>query len=109
MTEDDSFIFDARYPPDTSLPVSDEYGEDVAGYYGRSAHDLAIVQSANPRCVWTVIEGDDGLYAVSGFHTVNWLNYYISSEPRPDVADDFEEYMLVANPTGDDDEEQDYV
>lgn len=49
---DDNFIFDARYPPDTSLPLSDEYSDvSQVGYYGRSAHDRAIVKAANPKCV----------------------------------------------------------
>lgn len=93
---DDNSTFDARYPPDTTLPRSDEYSDAwLEGCYGRSEHDLAIVQAANPKCVWSIVSGDDGLYAVSGFRTVNWENYFISANPRPDVEDDFEEYQLL--------------
>lgn len=96
-TTESEYIFDARYPPDTSLPASDEYdNESQVGYYGRSEHDIAIVQAANPKCVWSMVEGDDGIYVTSGFRVVNWQNYFISSEPRPDVKDDFEEYQLLA-------------
>lgn len=89
-------IFDTKYPPDTTLPASDEYdNESQAGYYGRSEHDLAIVRAANPLCVWSFIEGECGIYASSGFRVVNWQNYFISANPRPDSEDDFEEYQLV--------------
>ena len=91
----DADVFEGRYPPDTSLPPSDEYDTDQTGYYGKSEHDLAIVQAANPKCVWSMIDGDDGFYVTSGFRVVNWQIYYISSEPRPDVEDDFEEYQLL--------------
>jgi len=103
---DDNFIFDTKYPPDETLPLSDEYSDvSQAGHYGRSAHDLAIVQAANPKCVWSMVSGDDGLYAVSGFHMVNWENYFISANPRPDVEDDFEEYQLIIEDEESEDDE----
>lgn len=89
-------IFDTKYPADETLPLSDEYSDvSQAGCYGRSEHDLAIVHAANPLCVWSFIEGECGIYAVSGFRMVNWENYFISANPRPDTEDDFEEYQLL--------------
>lgn len=99
-------LFDARYPPDTTLPPSDEYDHEdgQVGYYGRSEHDLAIVQAANPKCVWSTVEGDTGLFMRSGFAVVSWMHWYISSVPRPDVEDDFEEYQLTVDEEEADDE-----
>lgn len=52
--------------------------------------ELDAVQAANPKCVWTLVSGDDDtLHILSGFHTVNRLGYFITKFywPGDDVAE----------------------
>lgn len=44
--------------------------------------EFARVQAADPRHVWTVVDGDNGLlYLVAGLHYVNRVNYVLSRRP----------------------------
>ena len=43
--------------------------------------DLVTVESYDPLQIWTVLEVDDELILVSGFHTINRIAYIISTEP----------------------------
>lgn len=45
--------------------------------------DLAAVQAADPKTVWTVIEGDEteNQYLSPGFHMVNRIGYVLSENP----------------------------
>lgn len=93
-------LFDARYPPATNLQPSVVFDHSEAGgqvgMYETYGEDLEFVKNANQKCVWTMVDGDDGgLYAVAGMRFVNRVYYYISSVPRPDVEDDYEEYCLL--------------
>lgn len=93
---DEGDLFDARYPPDTTLPESKEYPHEDYGHglYGwHEEADRAVIEAANPKCVWTFTEVEGCLYSVSGIRFVNRQYYYISSVPRPDVEDDYEEYQ----------------
>mgnify|MGYP006372709133 CR=1 FL=1 len=103
---DQSEIFDELYPPDTTLPQSDAHNsgdEEGNGMYEcRNEADWAIVRAANPLCVWTVVEGDEGLYMTSGIHYVNRECYYVSSVPRP--SEEHLEYCI----RGYDAEDNDY-
>ena len=45
------------------------YGEDL-DYVWQAAQD-------NPKKVWTIIEGDEGMYYASGFHRVNRMGFLI--------------------------------
>lgn len=92
-THPDGDIFDEKYPPDSSMK-SDEYtDESQAGMFGRSEHDRALVSSVDPQRVWSILECDGCLYASPGFRMVNWLYYYVSSNPRP--QDDERDYQLT--------------
>ena len=44
--------------------------------------ELEFVRAQDPRCIWTLVEGDDGnLYIVDGYHLVNRLNYFVTEVP----------------------------
>ncbi len=49
--------------------------------YGR---ELAYVRTQDPRTVWTIIEGDDGLAIESGMHFVNRLGFLITARAIED-------------------------
>lgn len=46
--------------------------------------EYEFVKSANPNCVWTEVDGDEGTYIVSGLHWVNRIHYYITENPWED-------------------------
>ena len=60
-----------RTKEDTEL--FETYGEEVA-----FARGVAMFSESH---VWTLIEGDTGLWITNGYHYVNRLNYFITKEP----------------------------
>jgi hypothetical protein len=57
----------------------DEFVEDKFEIYGE---ELGFVQAQDPRCIWTLVDGDDGnLYIVDGYHLVNRVNYFVTEKP----------------------------
>ena len=84
MTYDDWF--------DLYRPIKNGF-DNSAGYDGclfeTYGDELAVVQDANPNCVWTLVETDGVLYVAEGFHIVNRLGYFITTKPREN-DDEFE-------------------
>jgi hypothetical protein len=37
-----------------------------------------FVRNTNPKKVWTIVEGDEGIWLIAGFHIVNRLGYLIT-------------------------------
>lgn len=71
MTEDQFF---ERYRPRPSPGTDPDSGE--------YRQDEAAIAGADPRTVWTVIEGDTGgLYAAAGRHRVNRIDYLLTEVP----------------------------
>lgn len=64
-------IFEKIYRPICN-PESDNYlfETDV---------DLTLIDESK---IWTLIEGDKGLFITAGYHYVNRLNYIIAERPR---------------------------
>jgi hypothetical protein len=87
LTEDD---FDRQYPlranhldPDATWAFDDGPG----CLFGLSREELQFVMAQDPKTVWTLIDGDDGLsWLVSGVHHVNRVGYLVSTVPAPDDA-----------------------
>ncbi len=42
---------------------------------------VAILDAADPACVWTVVDGDEGPAIVTGRHFVNRLGYIVTEVP----------------------------
>ncbi len=81
-----TFDDDFKYTPVVNEKTGAEYFET----YGE---ELAVVKRANPKHIWTVVEGDEGkLIVIPGFHVVNRFLYILTEEPiRPE--DENEEYL----------------
>jgi hypothetical protein len=64
-------------------PVTNHFdGTDKFETYGE---ELEFVRAQDPRCIWTLVDGDDGnLYIVDGYHLVNRINYFITEVPFED-------------------------
>ena len=50
-------------------------------YFETYGKDLEYVKKQNPNLIWTMIEGDEGMYITQGFHLVNRWVYLIASKP----------------------------
>jgi len=50
-------------------------------YFETYGEDLEYVKKQNPNLIWTMIEGDQGMYIAQGFHWVNRWVYLVASEP----------------------------
>ena len=79
-------------------PIKNHFdGSDKFETYGE---ELAFVLGADPKCIWTLVDGDDGnLYIVDGYHLVNRVNYFITEVPYEGNGMDVPYYIF--------DEEQD--
>ena len=49
--------------------------------YGEEESYVKQVAQQKPNNVWTIVEGDDGMWIINGFHFVNRFGYYITEEP----------------------------
>ena len=67
-----------RYQP-IANPFEKRDGERITfETFGEELQYVLNIAKADPRRVWTLIEGDQGLYIVDGYHFVNRLNYFIT-------------------------------
>ena len=53
-------------------------------YFETYGEDLEYVKKQNPNLIWTMIEGDEGMYITQGFRLVNRFVYLIASKPFKD-------------------------
>ena len=40
-----------------------------------------FVREQDPNKIWTLVEGDDGEWIITGYHWVNRLNYFVTEIP----------------------------
>ncbi len=84
MTEDE---FVSQYPllhnhlnPNASWTIDDNRG----CMFETSGKEYGFVQQQDPQTVWTLCDGDDDTYILSGFHHVNRIGYLVSKVPVPE-------------------------
>jgi hypothetical protein len=59
-----------KYPSDTQIAF-ETFGEE-----------LDFVRSHDEKAIWTEVDGDGGVYIISGFHYVNRIQYYVCEVPN---------------------------
>ena len=57
-------------------------GDDKFETYGEELEYVRSILATEPNRVWTLIEGDIGLWITNGYHFVNRLNYFITEVPH---------------------------
>lgn len=83
--------FDKLYTYDKTI-TSKEF--ETAGMLETFGDDLKLVldiANKTPMRVWTMVDGDDGMYLVQGYHLVNRIYYVITTE---DAQSEDEEYLI---------------
>jgi len=82
-------MIDTTYPAwEKELDAWEEKYKPVRNHFEDSdkfetyGEELEFVRAQDPRCVWTLVDGDDGnLYIVDGYHFVNRINYFVTEVP----------------------------
>jgi hypothetical protein len=68
---------------DKNASFQDESGQGIM--FETYGEEIEFVKSANPNCIWTYGDGDDGgSYIWNGFHFINRLGYFITEVPCPE-------------------------
>jgi hypothetical protein len=65
-------------------PLKNNFDESAAyegAWFETFGKAELFVRNADPKTVWTIIEGDEFLWLVAGFHYVNRLGYLITQTP----------------------------
>jgi hypothetical protein len=74
--------WEAKYKPIKNQFTQKQEGEFVEDKFETYGEELEFVRAQDPRCVWTLVDGDDGnLYIVDGYHFVNRVNYFVTEVP----------------------------
>lgn len=80
---------------------------DTFETYGLELGVVLGVNRFDQNKVWTLIEGDNGLWVTNGYHLVNRLNYFITEVPYEGGENDFMDVLyLEYDDEEDEDEEQ---
>lgn len=72
---------------DTYKPTAntgDEYASwngQLFDTYGKDEQAVIAVATQEPRRVWTLVDTDNGLTIMNGYHYVNRVGYFITEEP----------------------------
>lgn len=67
--------WEAKYLPMTNSLTNEGNAYETYG------DELDYVTQQDDRFVWTELDGEDGVYIVSGYHYVNRIQYYITNVP----------------------------
>lgn len=72
---------------DTFKPIKNsisKYAEDSLIAFETHGEEAEFVQKADNKYIWTEVDGDSGTYIVAGYHYVNRIQYYITTNPWED-------------------------
>ena len=90
LTEDD---FDKKYTYDSNYNWDNQEGQEGM-METFSPHIEKVLELANgdqTKRVWTMIDGDEGMYLIAGYHLVNRIYYIITNE---EWENEDEEYLI---------------
>ena len=88
MTEID---FDRKYTYDDSIVSENFETKGMLETFGSDYDQVLEINEKDPMRLWTMIDGDDGMYLVQGYHIVNRIYYVVTKEQ---AESEFEEYLI---------------
>lgn len=80
---EDEWIETHRPVPSPSADGGFDFGSGPTLLDWTKADDAAVIDAADPKCIWTVVEGDDGMAIVAGLHRVNRIGHILTEIPSP--------------------------
>lgn len=72
---------------DKYKPITNKFRTDDEYTFETYGEELEFVQSHDPRCIWTWVDGDMSSLIVAGYHFVNRIGYHITEVPWEDDMD----------------------
>jgi hypothetical protein len=69
----------AKFKPVKNLLATDDSFDGCL--FDTSPEELKLVREANPKCVWTLLDWEDGRVITNGCQYVNRMGYFISEVP----------------------------
>ena len=66
---------------DKYQPILNEIAGDEQYQFETYGDELHYVLQQDDKHIWTEMDGDNGVYIVSGYHLVNRIQYYITEVP----------------------------
>ena len=82
--EDQLDAWEAKYQPIQNHITKN--GDDKFETYGE---EELFVRNTDPKRVWTIVEGDESLWVIAGFHIVDRLGYLITQTPWTSDAETY--------------------
>jgi len=86
--------FEDRYEYDESIISCDDFLGELETY-GDDIKKAVEIANTDPKRIWTMVDGDDGVYLIAGYHLVNRIKYIVTIEEWEDenesyIYDNFE-------------------
>ena len=72
------------YWADTFKPITNSIRNNGDLAFETYGEEVEFVQKADNKYIWTEVDGDSGTYIVAGYHWVNRIHYYITTNPWDD-------------------------
>lgn len=69
---------------DTFKPITNSIRNNGDLAFETYGEEVEFVQKADNKYIWTEVDGDSGTYIVAGYHWVNRIHYYITTNPWED-------------------------
>ena len=69
---------------DTFKPITNSIRNNGDTAFETYGEEVEFVQKADNKYIWTEVDGDSGTYIISGYHYVNRIQYYITTNPWED-------------------------
>jgi hypothetical protein len=70
---------------DTFKPIKNKISNDPDSItFETYGEEQELVRTTDPKFIWTEVDGDSGTYIVAGYHYVNRIQYYITTNPWED-------------------------
>jgi hypothetical protein len=69
---------------DTFKPIKNTITNGADYHFETYGEEQELVRTTDPKLIWTEVDGDSGTYIVAGYHYVNRIHYYITTNPWED-------------------------
>ena len=90
------------YWVDNFKPIKNKiskYATDSLIHFETYGEEVEFVTKADNKHIWTEVDGDNGMYLVSGYHIVNRINHYVTNVPwqeDEDICITIAEYVVCS-------------
>jgi hypothetical protein len=70
---------------ETFKPINNKFKNDLDFFaFETYGEEQEFIRNYDPKFIWTEVDGDSGTYIVAGYHYVNRIQYYITTNPWED-------------------------